>query len=167
MKEEDPILLGPESELAILMDTWGNRLLQFAGTYARDRVMAQDVVQDAFLRIWRFQRRHPGRPVNPGWLYTVTRNCARDHVKREPRPRPLRDASTPLAADDIETRVAVQAVLDHMAERDRQCLWLFYYARWPIADIATALGLSEPAVKQRLYRARHRFRELWGGDADA
>lgn len=153
-----------------LVMEWGDRLVQFAGLYTHDRDQAQDVVQDVFLQTLRWRRRYPDRSINPGWLYTVTRHTASDHL-RQRRQAGLSPLSDHMAAGPSEdslwtTRVAVQEVMDRLADLDRQCLWLFYYARMPIEEVASALHLSPSAVKQRLYRARRRFARLWGGTAN-
>lgn len=150
-----------------LVMEWGDRLVQFAGTYTHDRDLAQDVVQDVFLQTLRWRRRYPDRSINPGWLYTVTRHTAVDHLHRRHRsggdPLPDQVTTGPIEESTWSTRVAVQGVLDRLPDLDRQCLWLFYYAGLPMDEVATVLHLSPTAVKQRLYRARRRFARLWGG----
>jgi RNA polymerase sigma factor (sigma-70 family) len=156
--------------LAPWVEQWGDRMVQFAYTYVMDRDAAQDIAQETFLRLFLWHRRFPDRVVTPAWLYTVAANRARD-VLRERRREALTDrelaSPDPADAPDSTTRIAVRAALDRLPLLDRQCLWLFYYADWPVPEIAVATRLSQAAVKQRLYRARKRFARIWGDESRA
>lgn len=153
--------------LAAWVDTWGDRLVQFANTYTHDPQWAQDVAQETLLRLYQTHRQFPRKPISPGWLFTVARNVIRDaHRKRIPVPRePDGVATTPgPPLEDVEKRLAVQAILDRMPAQDQQCLWLFYYADWSIQQIADALQTNTSTVRTRLYRARLKFATLWEED---
>jgi len=154
--------------LAPWVEQWGDRMVQFAYTYVLDRDTAQDIAQDTFLRLFLWHRRFPDRVVTPAWLYTVAANLARDLLRRREAATQRDLASTDSAVvPDSTTRIAVRAALDRLPLLDRQCLWLFYYADWPVPEIAVATGLSPAAVKQRLYRARKRFAHIWGDESRA
>ena len=56
-------------------------------------------------------------------------------------------------------------LIDRLPPKDQQVLWLFCCADYSTADIAGAVGLSEPQPRPRLYRARKHFRKI-GRDAD-
>lgn len=148
------------------VESWGDRMTQFAYGLVQDTMIAQDVVQEAFLRLYQWHRRHPGGEISVGWLYTVTRNLAFDALRDKKR-RPLildeAGAIDSLAERDADgTREsAVLEVLETMDAEDRECLSLFYYADFSTKEIARRLKLSEGSVRTRLYRARLRFKELW------
>lgn len=147
------------------VDAWGDRLAQFVKAYTHDPHYAQDIAQEAFLRLYQERRRFPHKALTPGWLFTVARNLIRDD-ERKPIPVLQSDPAkhVPSAHPPVTTRVAIQMTLDQMDPLDQHCLWLFYYGDWSIKQIAEALKVSPGTVKTRLYRARQKFAELWRED---
>lgn len=154
------------------VEAWGDRMTQFAFTLVKDPMMAQDVVQETFLRLYRWHQRHPGQDVEVGWLYTVTRNLSYDALRdKKRRPIVMEEAEEIERVGDHahgtrnETEAlesSVLEVLENLEAADRECLTLFYYADFSTKEIAKRLNLSEGSVRTRLYRARLRFKELWG-----
>ncbi len=155
------------------VDSFGDRMTQFAYSLVRDPMMAQDIVQEAFLRLYQWHRKHPKDQVELGWLYTVTRNLAYDALRdKTRRPAIIGDLGAIQGRDhradsepDRTLRDAVLEVLESLDGPDRECLTLFYYADCSTKEIAHRLKLSEGSVRTRLYRARLRFKELWKGDS--
>ena len=148
---------------------WGDRITQFAYTYADDAGLAQDAAQETFLRLFRWGAAHPNETVTAGWLFTTARNVTidllrhrREVVTDEPDPGETR----PERSLDLATRIAVRDALDALPTADRECLWLFYYGGFSVAGIAAELHLTASGVKARLMRARHRFARLWEGEGD-
>jgi RNA polymerase sigma-70 factor (ECF subfamily) len=123
-----------------------------------DRTLAEDIVQDAWLRaVATWPRR--GTPDQPGaWLVRVARNLLASHFRRR-RPEPVDPAELDLADDRLvpETPSAAALVQWGMARlRRRHALLLedFYLDGKSTREIAGANGLSERAVEGRLRRAR-------------
>lgn len=144
---------------------WGDKLTQLAYVLTHDRELAQDIVQEAFIRLYHQHQTHPEAPISVAWLYTVTRNLARDALrKRRRRPEVAFDTPLPpIAAGqrDQDTVLAVQQVLARLSRTDQECLWLFYYGDFSMKQIANALHLTQAAVRARLHRARRHFADLW------
>lgn len=142
---------------------WGDRLVRYAYVICRDEFMAQDVVQEAFLKLMVFHRRHPDRDIVPGWLYTVTRRMALTGLRKQPL-----IASPDLEASQGDSHLWVPAAFLELIRalplKERECVWLFYYADWSTEDIARYLGIKPGNVRGRLYSARRRLRQLWGDD---
>lgn len=102
----------------------------------------------------------------------MTRNLARDMVRKGNRD----PATFPIAFDDIPTlgfesgittRLDVNQVLAQLSARDRECLWLFYYAGLSTREISEALRVSNVSVRKRLHRVRRRFFTIWEEDHHA
>ena len=153
-------------QFAQWMEVWGDRLVRFAYVYADDSHTAQDIAQEAFLRLYQQLRR--GADLEPAWLFRVARNVAVDAMRRQQRhlhvqAQLARERSVPDSAAD---RVLVRHVIDTLPETDRTCLLLYYFADWSLEEIGRALSLSPGAVKARLHRARARFAQAWKEDDD-
>lgn len=148
---------------------WGDPITRLAYLVLGDRERAQDVAQEVFLRLYEHHAAHPQRLIAVGWLYTVTRNLCRD-VLRQQRRRPEvfgmdRDAPDSAVSWEgaVTTSVAIRQTLAELSPRDRECLWLYYYADLTVDDMAAALKLSPATIRTRLHRARHRFAKRWEG----
>lgn len=142
---------------------WGDALFRFALAYTHHPEEAQDVAQETFWRLYLSLRRHPQRPITPGWLFTTARHLVVDGWRRRRHEtdwfeQPSKDTT---AEAEWINRLSVAEVLDRLSPTDRECLIYFYFAQWPVAKIAHALGVSEETVRTRLVRARRHFRKNW------
>jgi RNA polymerase sigma-70 factor (ECF subfamily) len=139
----------------------GDPLVRFVGTYTHDYHAAQDIAQEAFLRLYREHLRHPTKTLHAGWLYTVARRLAIDYHRRQrPAAWDILPYNTEVALSD-DRSVDVERILDSLRALDRELLLLFYYQEWSIARLAEHYAISVHTVKSRLHRARERFRRHW------
>jgi RNA polymerase sigma-70 factor (ECF subfamily) len=123
-----------------------------------DRTLAEDIVQDAWLRaVDSWPRR--GTPDHPrAWLIRVARNLLVSHFRRR-RPTPVDPSQLELAADDYrpETPWAAALVnwgLARLRRGQAALLEAFYFDGKSTRELAEEFGLSERAVEGRLRRAR-------------
>jgi RNA polymerase sigma factor (sigma-70 family) len=125
-----------------------------------DDVLSEDVAQDTFIAAWRQLEglREPGR-LRP-WLCGIARNLARKARKARRRDE-LVDDGEPMAEgnpfDDAargQVERLVRDALDRVPATYREVLVLYYRENQSIRDVATALGITETAVEQRLSRGR-------------
>lgn len=133
-----------------------------------DRHMAEDVVQETWLRAWRHvDRLTEDRGSVRGWLMRVAHNIAIDHHRgRSARPTevelPEVDApGTPVVPghnDEIETRVVVDAVLDNLSTEHRTTLMEVYFADRTATSAASVLGVPVGTVKSRVHHALNTLR---------
>jgi RNA polymerase sigma factor (sigma-70 family) len=124
----------------------------------RDRVLAEDIAQDAFVTAWTKLAGLRDVERLPAWLCGIARNVAR--ARRRVRGRELPetdvvDSATPFTAlDDFQTEAALAAALARVPATYREPLVLFYCEQQPAHEVARALGVSDAAVHQRLSRGR-------------
>jgi RNA polymerase sigma factor (sigma-70 family) len=143
------------------VERWGDALTRFAYTYVEDRGVAEDLAQEAFIRLLQLHRGRPLQDPVPGWLFTVTYRLAIDHLRRRRLASRVPAEASASPDPDVEMRVVVRDLIDRLPARDRLCIWLFYYADMSVADIARSLGATPTEVKSRLHRARRRIATLW------
>ena len=135
-----------------------------------DRALAEDLVQDTFVRLLRQRTYTPARAFKP-WLYAVATNLARDH-RRAARSRPAapgdeRLALLPDPAPGPDARAAAAAearrvkdALGRLGDDVRATLVLRYGSDLSLQDIAAALDVPVGTVKSRLNAGTRRLREL-------
>lgn len=75
-------------------------------------------------------------------------------------------ADIPTREDSAEGRLDVQAVMERLPPPDREVLYLFEIAGFTTDEIGTVLGVRGSAIRQRLKRARDRFRALYDWTSD-
>jgi RNA polymerase sigma-70 factor (ECF subfamily) len=144
----------------------------WALVYARwlNADVAQDIMQESFLRLWR-QRQEGGEIVNPrAWLLRVARNLAEDHAKSAFRRNGTQPPQTmngvqgrdPMPLDRMtrdETFAQLRDELEKLAAGDREILTLRYALDYNATEIAEILEINATAVHMRLSRARQRLAE--------
>jgi len=162
-----------EQRFAELCDGLRPQLYRFAFWLARDRQIAEDVLQEAYLRAWRARESVTDETALKGWLLTIVR---REHARTFERKRfatvPVDDL---IATDSPELAVVEQKDVMDMRRAifaldpdHREPLVLQVLMGYTTDEIAAELGLTQGAVLTRLFRARHRLRQRLGvaGDQD-
>lgn len=137
-----------------------------------DEHAAEDLLQEAFLRAWRYRRSLAGRARFSTWLYRVTRNVCSDYLRargRDPVARPVARRLEPedvAACPDplsrlhaIQRRDAVRDAVAELPATTREALILSRYHGLTYAEIGEVCELSEGAVKVRIHRALRTLRE--------
>jgi RNA polymerase sigma-70 factor (ECF subfamily) len=146
-------------------------LYRFAFWLARDRSIAEDVVQETLLRAWRSLETLTEDGSAKPWLLTIAR---REHARLHERKRLVTVDVDALAAaedpalgqsDDHESGDVVAAILA-LPEEYREPLVLQVLIGYSTEDIAAHLGLTNGAVLTRLCRARQRLRTAVLGRAE-
>lgn len=131
-----------------------------------DSADAEDVAQEALLRLWATADRwRPGQAGIAAWLTRVAVNLCLDRLRRR---RFSSDAAVPERADDApradeglaaaQLRAAALAALGDLSERHRATIVLTYYEELPNAEAAEVLDMKLKAFESLLFRARGAMR---------
>jgi RNA polymerase sigma-70 factor (ECF subfamily) len=153
---------GDSAALAALFDRHKARLFGFLYHLLGDAAAAEDLVGEAFLRLYRARARYRAGSGFTPWLFTIARNLARGELRRRgvvdrARQRLLRDAEESAEQGDterVEIRERVRAALARLPEEQRTALVLREYEELEYREIGQVLGCSEGAARARTYRAR-------------
>ncbi len=142
-------------------------LLRFAHWLARDRAIAEDIVQEALLRAWRSRDALKDQAAARAWLLTIVR---REHARLYERKRlelvalddgiELEGMPSP-PGPDSEIDSLRGAILKLPLEY-REPLIMQVLGGFSTAEIAEELSLSSTAVLTRLFRARNKLRTMYG-----
>jgi RNA polymerase sigma-70 factor, ECF subfamily len=160
---------GDDDALGELYDRFGRLAFRLAFRILRDRELAEDAVQEAFLAVWHSADAYKRERAKPStWILTVVHRRAVDIVRREQsrRGEPLEVAPEPSAgpADEDavlrDRRAAVQAALTELPGEQRQALELAYYGGLTQSELAERLGVPLGTVKSRMFAGLGRLREL-------
>lgn len=151
-----------------LLESLRPEILRFAYWLARDRAIAEDIVQETLLRAWRSQGSLHDRGAARAWLLTIAR---REHARLYERKRlelvsldeGLEDGHIVAGANFAEQEVEeLRDAILKLPMGYRQPLVMQVLGGFTTAEIARELGLSLTATLTRLFRARNRLRALCG-----
>ena len=169
--DEDAILLarfadGDQGAARALTELLLPGALRQAWRMLGDRAEAEDVAQDAMLRLWRQAADwRAGEARVSTWLYRVVHNLCIDRMRRRRPQVAVEDAPEPVDPDPgvlermarSETGRAVAAAVAELPERQRQALVLRHFEGWSNPEISEALDCSVEAVESLLARARRQL----------
>ena len=149
--------------IGALYDQHGGGLHRFGLRLLDDRSLAEELVQETFVRVWRnaggFE---PGRGSVRGWIYTIARNVAHDLHRRRARQVPGGEAGDPGALDGrldaVLVEITVRDALDDLRPEHRDVLVLAYHRGLPQTEVARALDLPLGTVKSRTSTALRQLR---------
>lgn len=135
-----------------------SNLVRLARFFFDDRDAAEDLVQEAFIRLARAAGRIKDRDRAPAYLRSIVLNLARDHNRRglvSLRHRPASEQQGPSLEEVVAVRADQRRVIEALRDlphRQRDCLVLRYYLELGVSDIASTLGISPNSVKTHLQR---------------
>jgi RNA polymerase sigma-70 factor, ECF subfamily len=160
------IAAGDKAAFAALIEREGPRLLRFTRSLIGDGTEAEDVVQEAFLALWRAAADWRPDALLTTWLHRVCYTRAVDRLRRsrdfaELEERPETGAWAPDNA--IAARERAQSLRQAMAQlpaRQRTAIALFHLQELPQREAAAVMGVSEEALESLLARGRRRLRQL-------
>ena len=169
-------LVGDQMALARLVSRHHAPLLGYLYRLADgDRPLAEDWVQETFLRLLRQRTYQSGRPFKP-WVYAIATNLARDHYKSAAVRQELQGRNVEAALLNVADRKAspeehalageqsaeVRAAIAQLGEEYRVVVLLRFYQGFSLQEIAEALRIPLGTVKSRLSVGVQRLRTLLG-----
>jgi RNA polymerase sigma-70 factor (ECF subfamily) len=164
-----------------LIHRYYNQIYRFLVRFTGQQHLAEDLIQDVFLKVYRAAETFdPDRKFRP-WLYQIAANRARDALRSAGRSRAqlmiqTGESEKELTLDQLipgdyvppeqnmiekETADKVKTALMKLPEQLREILILAYYDQLPYKDIAETLGIPLGTVKSRLHKAVATFGEVW------
>lgn len=157
----------PNHELERLVLQYQQSLLRTCFLYLRDRTLAEDAVQETFLKAYRSLASFRGECSEKTWLMKIAMNTCcdlrRTHRLRSIDPRRIPDL-LPQAAEPFapaEEELVTQVI--QLPRKLREVILLYYYQDMTVTEIAVSLGISQSSVSGRLKRARGKLRTLLEG----
>ena len=151
------------SELERLMEQYGSSLLRMCALYLKDADLAQDAVQETFIRAYRHIEDYRGESSERTWLTAIAINVSRDML----RTAWFRHQSRSTDIDTLPEKPAdfefpdntVLTEVMHLPAKYREVVLLRYYEGLKLKEVASALGLSDGRVRSRLNKANELLRD--------
>lgn len=168
---------GNRNAFAPLVERYQSNVYNFCYRYTHNREDAGDLAQETFLRAFRHLDRYNSKYSFRSWLYTIATNTCHDWARKhnsQPAPALLldhadhewHDIAAPESGNPAEIVIntentqALETAIASLPEEYRTCIILFYVAELSQAEMCEVLSLPVTIVKNRLYRARLRLRQM-------
>jgi len=150
---------------------WQGPLVNLAWRFTHDRGRAEELAQEAFLKIYRNLSHWRGEGTFSTWLFAVATNVYRSALRRTPEVTLPEDHAEWLPgesdvqrdAEARDERAAVRRALAALPARYREALLLFYFHEMDIPAASRSLGVPEGTIKARLSRGREMLRQRLAG----
>ena len=163
---------GDTEAFRALVDLHRDRAYGLALRIVRVPVDAEEVAQDAFVRVWRALPRFRGESTFATWLYRIVLRLAVDRAARLRRRRAVEGrpgedaavsepAATGPATELGEIGERLERLIAGLTEAQRAVVTLYYYRDQSVEEVARLLGSPENTVKTHLSRARAALRAAW------
>ena len=171
-----------DADLAVLFDRYHRHVVAWACRMSGSYELARDLGQDVFIKAWAAWDRFRGDSQFTTWLYTITRNCYRDHMKaRAARPHEVDDRALTTDSPVVENDATAALEAAHAAALVRRLMrdarldrietraFVLHYGReMSLQDVAARLGLTNPSgarapitsAKRKLRRSLERWQHL-------
>lgn len=142
---------------------FSQNLYRFVFKSLKDKEAANDLVQDAFLKLWQNREKVEPEKIKP-WLFSVAHHAMINYLKLEARKTPLEhaDAVASMAithTPDYDIREIIEKGLQTLLPRDRSIVLLRDLEGYSYQEIGEILQLNESQVKVYLFRARKKIKD--------
>jgi RNA polymerase sigma-70 factor (ECF subfamily) len=145
------------------------RVFRFVLRLVRDESVAEDLISEVFLDVWRQAGRFEGRSAVSTWLLAIARFKALSALRRrtdeeldEEAAEAIEDISdTPEAAlEKKDKSAAIRKCMEKLSVEHREIIDLVYYHEKSVEEVAEIVGIPENTVKTRMFYARKRLAEV-------
>ena len=151
-----------ENQLISLMEQYGEALLRMCHVYLRDSALAEDAVQETFVKAYKALGGFRNECSEKAWLVRIAVNTCKD-IRRSAWFRYIDRRITPDALPEPaymptpeESDVAIEIM--KLPRKYMEVVLLYYYQNMTILDIADILGIPNQTVSSRLKTAREKLR---------
>ena len=163
------IATGDRLAMQVLFARHHVRVYRFVLRLVRDESVAEDLISEVFLDVWRQAGRFEGRSQVSTWLLAIARFKALSALRRRPdeelddeTAEAIEDPSDDpeVALEKKDKSAAIRKCLERLSAEHREIVDLVYYHEKSVEEVAQIVGIPENTVKTRMFYARKRLAEL-------
>jgi RNA polymerase sigma-70 factor (ECF subfamily) len=160
---------GDKSAMRVLYQRYNARIYRFVLRLVRDASVAEEIVSEVFLAVWRDARRFEGKSSVVTWLMAIARHKAVSALRRrseQPLDPYLADTMTDprdnpeFHTEQMDRCQIIQRCLRELSPRHREIIDLVYYHEKSVKEVAQIVGAPEGTVKTRMFHARRHMSRL-------
>ncbi len=138
-------------------------MVRFLAHLLGDRTLAEDVAQEAFLRVYRNLHRFEHESRFSTWLFQIAHHAGIDAIRARDRRRRLeRQAPRPSPPSDPQASVELNDAIGRLSVRHREAVLVVEVLGYPYREAAEVLGVPEGTLKRRVHEAREHLVDAIG-----
>ena len=154
----------PAHALERWMAEYGDELLRLCFMMLSDHALAEDALQESFLKAFQAHAQFKGDSSEKTWLMRIAVNTCRDmihsawfrHLDRRITPEQLPESCERADEDAVDLPIEVM----RLSQKHREVILLYYYENMTTDEIAQALGVAKSTVSVRLEQGRQNLRKM-------
>ncbi|KAB8139332.1 sigma-70 family RNA polymerase sigma factor [Gracilibacillus oryzae] len=159
-----------ETWLNDLMNEYGQEIIWLAYSYVRDRAIAEDLAQNAFIKCYQKREEFKNNSSIKTWIYRITINCCKDYLRSSYVKRNIptnmkeilnreRAPSSESAYMEKDTSSTLIECVFSLGPKYREVIILHYFEELKVREIKEILQLNENTIKTRLKKAKEILRK--------
>lgn len=155
-------LRGDHDAFMQLYEQLGERALRLSMSITKNRQLAEDAVQDAFLRVYRKGHQFKETEAFEPWFFRIVINESKRVIKKTPQEAelPFELGTVSSFTGEINLKAMVSQVMSCMSEEQRTLLTLKFVFEYTEREIAEVLQIPQGTVKSRLYYAKRSIAKI-------
>jgi len=159
---------GDLNAFKILVEQNKDILLTLACSILKDRILAEDVLQEALIKVYHKIRQFKEKSSFRTWLYRIVINTSYNALKKQQAYRQLKETATPQKAKGIDSgthvniqdqKKYIQLALNQLKADEALVLRLYYLCEFSVAEISEATGFRKSKIKTNLFRGRNNLKQ--------
>jgi len=159
---------GDRDAFSRFFQEYADRVYRYALTLVHDRALAEEVVQETMLSVWKGAGTFHGKARPSTWVLGIARHKGLDKLRREGQSAKLgakHDEPDVVIEPERETarellQDRVRAALERLPAEHRETVVLAFYQGLSYKEIAKLMGCPEGTVKSRMFYAKERLKEF-------
>ena len=161
-----------EDGMELLIRRYGDSLLRLCTLYLRDPYLAEDAVQDTYLKVWRHYQGFQGRATEKTWIIRIAINTCKSYLASSWRQRVETTEVTRVLEEGLQNSSGNQDAYEklnntmdlmkeimELKDKYRLAILLYYYQELPVPEIAKIMGRQESTVFTLLKRGREQLKK--------
>ena len=156
-------LAGDDNAFAEIIREYRDGLILYINSFVSNITEAEDLAEDAFIKLVTKRPRYNGKASFRTWLYTIGGNLARDYLRKAARRGILPIEDYEMTPDELELEIlvinnerdiALHRSMGKLKPEYRQILWLVYFEGMSMKDASAVIGIKTHAAENLTYKAR-------------
>lgn len=153
-----------ENEFISAVKRNDQRLYLIAFSYTQNQHDAEDIMQNAFMKLWKTKRVFESIGHMDNWLIKVCVNECKDSFKLFSKKHSPLDETLDIAYNDKHFNLDLFNAVSSLSKKERLAVHLFYYEDMAVKEISGLLNIKEATIKSLLHRARKKLKAKLGDE---
>lgn len=162
MKEEKTLT---NMEMQRLIDSYGNDLLRLCTLYLKDRHLAEDALQETYIKVWQKYSTYKFEANEKTWITRIAINVCKNYLRttwfKRTQTTDIMEVfnGSSMGYKQLEESIDIMQAIQGLKEKYRTVLLLYYYEEFSVKEIADILNIKQSTVLSLLRRGRNQIKE--------